>query len=44
MEGEVLALNRMLGSFFENFSDVYCRVEIGVDTKKHVKPIEVKPK
>ena len=33
----------MLGSFFENFSDVYCKVEVAVDTKKHVKPIEVKP-
>lgn len=33
----------MLTSFFEDGSDVYCNLEITVDPKKHVKPIEVKP-
>jgi hypothetical protein len=42
-ESQVLALNRLVSSYFENLQDVYCHVEVGVDPKKHVKPIEVKP-
>jgi hypothetical protein len=41
--GDVIPLNRLVSSYFELHDDVYCLVEIGVDTKKHVKPIEVKP-
>lgn len=44
-EGDTLQLNRMLGSYFdESHNDVYCMVDVQVDPKKHVKPIEVKPK
>ena len=36
-------LNRMVSSYFESFSDVFCYLDIQVDQTKHVKPIEVKP-
>lgn len=35
-------MNRLVSSFFEDSSDVYCLVEVAVDPKKHVKPLEVK--
>ncbi len=41
--GQVLPLNRLVSSFFEEGGDVYCSVDISVDTKKHVKPVEVRP-
>jgi hypothetical protein len=37
-----LPLNRLITSFFENASDVFCLLDVNVDPKKHVKPIEVK--
>jgi len=42
-EGQILPLNRLVSSYFEMHDDVYCQVEISVDTKKHVKPVEVRP-
>ena len=36
-------MNRTLSSYFDDLSDVFCTVDIQVDTKKHVKPIETKP-
>lgn len=41
-EDQALPLNRLVSSFFEDSSDVYCLVEVAVDPKKHVKPLEVK--
>ena len=41
-ESVPLPLNRMVTTFFENASDVFCLVDVNVDPKKHVKPIEVK--
>ena len=37
-----IPLNRLITSFFENSSDVFCLLDVNVDLKKHVKPIEVK--
>ena len=39
----MLHLHNLVSSYFEQHSDVYCHVEVGVDPKKHVKPIEVRP-
>eukprot|EP00347_Sterkiella_histriomuscorum_P013055 403366189 len=39
---ESIPLKRVLGSFFESGSDVFCLVDIQVDVQRHVKPIEVK--
>lgn len=39
----MLPLNRLVSSFFELDDDIYCSVEVSVDTKKHVKPVEVRP-
>jgi hypothetical protein len=41
-EAEAIPLHRLLESHFESHADVYCWVEINVDIKKHVKPIEVR--
>ena len=41
-DDQALPLNRLVTSFFDDSSDVYCLVEITVDPKKHVKPLEVK--
>ena len=41
--GQVLPLNRLVSSYFELNDDVYCMIDINVDTKKHVKPVEVRP-
>lgn len=38
-----MPLNRLVSSYFDLNDDVYCHVEITVDTKKHVKPVEVRP-
>jgi hypothetical protein len=43
-QADAIPLNRLLESHFESHSDVFSRIEISVDTKKHVKPVEVRPK
>ncbi|TNV84438.1 hypothetical protein FGO68_gene16351 [Halteria grandinella] len=40
---ETIPLHRLLESHFESHSDVYSLIDIKVDTKRHVKPVEVRP-
>jgi hypothetical protein len=39
-----LPLNRFVATYFETDSDVFCHLDVTVDTKKHVKPLEVRDK
>jgi len=36
-------LARGVDSHFNDGDDIYCYIEVGVDPKKHVKPVEVRP-
>ena len=36
-------MRRLVASHFNNLEDVYCSLDVAVDPKKHVKPIEVRP-
>lgn len=41
-DGPGIALNKLVTSQFEDNQDVFCHLDIEVDMKKYVKPIEVK--
>ncbi len=43
-ESQSLPLGRLISTYFENGNDAYCHLDVTVDTKKHVKPVEVREK
>jgi hypothetical protein len=43
-DGAGVPLNRLVASHFDDGQDVYCHLDVDIDLKKYVKPVEVKPK
>lgn len=41
-DGAGVPLNRLVASHFEEGHDVYCHLDVDVDLKKYVKPVEKK--